>query len=455
MIHLNKKYRLNVVMFLFLVTSCTNIEGSSILFSSTGFSSFSSISNESSSSPGTTSKSISNSTSATESSTNSISNSMTTSASSSAFVSSSSSNNVFTPALEEFRYTGQDWRLSIRNANLNPIPLGQYFVQEPETNQITIGMTDAIGFTENSHGGRMLRSLNSYYPEVGIEALSYNGSLINNPNFYNETDYRRKGNYVDLLDQQGTFNFYTMAMFAEAHSEEIGPKIFLSASTSGVSFTSAQLNYDAYAAAAWRIVPSKFSYDIPVALHSYQMARWLELYGAKHEILYLAALENDFINSQKQAISCNDQAPTEGENVICGGETDAIIRTGYGLENSLFVGNYKPSLNKIQGWALGRYMDHTIYSSENSIDDSNSHTVPTVSAFLATLISLRRLANLPELTARQWKQLILSTADQVVANHLSEINSLGTIVITPLTRYIHVLNKDNAIACAINGLCIQ
>jgi hypothetical protein len=369
--------------------------------------------------------------------------------------SSSQNPNLYTPEEPEFRFIGQNWNLSIANQNVFPIDANQHFVQLPESGQVTVGMTDAIGFGDNNHGGRMIRSVNTYYPEIGIEGLAYNGSLINNPYFYDQPDYLKRGLYVDLENQPGTFNFYTLAMFIEAHQHEVGPKLFMSASTSSAEYSEEKLQYDAWASAAWRMVETKDNTTTPVAFPGYQIARWLDLYGEQHDTLYLAALENDFIDANKQAMSCNDQTPIEGENMICGAETDAILRTGYGLDHSLFVGNYDPAWNKIQGLALGRYVDHTIYSFENGIDRSNSHTVPTVTGFLATLIALRREANLPELTSYQWKQLILNTADRIEPNYLSEINEFGTVVLTLLGREVNVLNKEAATACAIDGLCLS
>jgi hypothetical protein len=369
-------------------------------------------------------------------------------------ISSSQTESSITQNEDAFRYLAQDWSLSIVNNSPIPLEASQYYTQPASEGAITIGMTDAIGFSDNQHGGRMIRSLNTYYPNTGIEGLAYNGSIINNPNFYDEPDYTKQGLYVDLEDQQVTFNLYTLALFVEAHKESLGPKFFMSASTSGVTFTESQLSYETWAAAAWRYVESKDLVQTPVALHSYQIARWLDRYASTYNTLYLAALENDYIDDQRQAISCRDDAPEENETLICGGETDAIIRTGYGLEHSLFVGNYNPLLNKIQGLALGRYLDHTIYSFENGVDDSNSHTVPTVTAFLASLVSLRRQENLPELTTAEWKQIILQSADLIEPNYLSEINDQGTIVLTPLGQTVHILNKDAAQACALSLACL-
>ena len=368
--------------------------------------------------------------------------------------SSSQNPNLYIPQEPEFRYLGQNWNLSILNQNIFPLASNQYFTQLPESGKVTVGMTDAIGFGENNHGGRMIRSINTYYPEVGIEALAYNGSLMNNPYYYDQEDYTKSGLYVDLIDQQVTFNLYTMAMFLEAHQDEIGPKLFMSASTSGVEFTSDKLQYDSWASAAWRMVETKDNRTVPVALHSFQIARWLDLYAEKNQALYLAALENDFIDENRQAMLCTDQTPVEGDNLICGGETDAIIRTGYGLERSLFVGNYDPQWNKIQGLTTGVYFEHTIYSFENGIDVSNSHTVPTVTGFIASLIALRRQANLPELSSAQWKKLILRSANQIEPNYLSEINEFGTVVYSPLGRSVNVLNKEAATQCALDGVCL-
>ncbi len=383
------------------------------------------------------------------------SNSSESSLLSSSVTNSSQNPNVYTPEEPEFRFIGQNWNISIANQNIFPIESNQHFIQLPEPGQITVGMTDAIGFASNNHGGRMLQSVNTYYPEIGIEGLAYNGSMINNPYFYDQPDYTKSGLYVDLQDQQVTFNLYTLAMFVEAHQHEIGPKLFMSASTSAAHYNEEKLQYDAWASASWRMVETKDNTTVPVAFHSYQIARWLDLYADQHDTLYLAALENDFIDANKQAMSCTDQNPFEGENLICGGETDAILRTGYGLDNTLFVGNYDPTWNKIQGLAMGRYYDHTIFSFENSIDVSNSHTVPTVTGFLATLVALRREANLPELSARQWKTLILNTADQIEPKYLSEINEFGTVVLTLLGRTVNVLNKEAASACAVDGLCLS
>jgi hypothetical protein len=71
------------------------------------------------------------------------------------------------------------------------------------------------------------------------------------------------------------------------------------------------------------------------------------------------------------------------------------------------------------------------------------------------LIALRREANLPELTAYQWKQLILHTADRIDPNYLSEINESGTVVLTLLGREVNVLNKEAATSCAIDSLCLS
>ncbi len=368
---------------------------------------------------------------------------------------SNHTSSYYTPEEDEFRYLGQNWNLTIQNANTYPIEANQFYVQTASNGFIKIGATDAVGFGENNHGGRMIRSFNTYYPEIGIEAVAYNGSIVNNPYFYNQEDYTKSGLYVDLEDQKVTFNLYTMAMFLEAHQDEIGPKLFMSASTNSAEYSEDKLQYDAWASAAWRLVQTKDNLTTPVSLHSFQMARWLDLYGEKHNALYIAALENDFIDENRQAMACYDRNPIEGETLICGGETDAILRTGYGLDYSLFVGNYSPVFNKIQGLTTGRYTDHTIYSHENGIDNSNSHTVPTVTGFIASLISLRQQANLPPFTSSEWKQLILRSADQIEPNYLSEINEFGTVVYIPLGRTVKVLNKEAATTCAIDGLCLN
>ena len=121
--------------------------------------------------------------------------------------SSSQNPNLYIPQEPEFRYLGQNWNLSILNQNIFPLASNQYFTQLPESGKVTVGMTDAIGFGENNHGGRMIRSINTYYPEVGIEALTYNGSLMNNPYYYDQEDYTKSGLYVDLIDQKSPLIF--------------------------------------------------------------------------------------------------------------------------------------------------------------------------------------------------------------------------------------------------------
>jgi len=364
--------------------------------------------------------------------------------------SSNSSSLIYTPEEEAFRFIGQQWSTLINQTSEITLDDAQSLNSVDASGEGLIGFTDAIGFRSNQHGGRMITSLHHYYPTANVEGVSYDGLLLNNPYFQDQPDYRYQGLYVDNLDHKVTANLYAMALFLESHQERMGPKIFASASSSATPFFDQSLSYDTWSSAAWREVESLYGTQVNVPLHGYQLGKWLHDYGNEQNVLYMTALENNTLDASYEAIDCNQPILANGMIPSCGSETYSQIVTGYGLEHTLFVGHYDANFDVIQGLATGPYLAHTLYSEENFIDDSNSHTVPNVAGFLNELIGLRRLSGLSELTSSEWKQLLLSTSDYRTVNFLARINtSVGQVVNERMDEPVHILNKDNATECAL------
>ena len=363
----------------------------------------------------------------------------------------SSSNVEVDPA---FRYLGQSWQSAIRNQGEVPLLESEIYAAAPQSNYPIVGTTDVIGYGTGQHGLSMVESLRHYYPEIGVEGIKYSAFYKNNA-YYNPQDLY-SGLYVDLLNQPVNSNLYGMALFLAQKEQFSEPSFFVSASTAAAIFHENSLNFDEVAASAWRMVEAKDGTMIPVNWHAYQLARWLETYGEEKNVLYLAALENNYADLDSTgtgpALDCNQGIIQTGESYLCGAESAAIIETGHGLDSTLFVGHLDTRFDQIGGLATGKYLQHTIYSSENSIDHSNSHTVPTVTGFLAYLSQYRRNQLLTELSASQWKRVLLQSSDWVETTAIkSYLNFIAQV--EPIT--VRVLNKEQAMICAIDLACLE
>ena len=364
---------------------------------------------------------------------------------------------IYSSPLAEFRYIGQTWTDVIEGTT--PVKISPELVRRKPAaaGSYSIFMTDSIGFNADMHGGRMIQSLNAYYPAIGVEAIGMNAIALNDP-YYDPSiiisgpEVNRTGFHVDSRAISATPNHYLLAMAAEGNQNLVGPKIFVSSSTQVTSYDAAYLNYPENGFTTWRVVQSKSGIDTPVNLSAFQMAMWLEKYGPKHNLLFVAALENNYSDG-KNAVDCWRKTPyPNGYTPICGAEAHAITATGYGLESTLFVGYLDRTWNTISGWASGPYLKNSIYSVENAVDESNSHTAPTVGAFIAELVGLRQQKGLPEVSAIDWKRIILTTATKksvkYIRSYANGVASKGNIT-------INLLNKKAATACALTLACID
>jgi len=318
-------------------------------------------------------------------------------------------------------------------------------------------MTDSDGFAPDLHGGRMIASLKSYYPKTGVEAVSMQALGLNDPYLdpkiiISGPEVSRTGFHVTSRAISVTPNLYAVAMAAEAHQDLVGPKIFISSSTAVTSYNSKYLTYPENGFTTWRVVKTKGGADVPVNYSAFQMATWLEDYAPKHNLLFVAALENNYSDG-KNAVNCYRKTPyPEDWTPICGAEAHAITATGFGLESTLFVGYLDTTWNTISGWATGPYLENSVYSVENSVDGSNSHTAPTVGAFLAQLVALRQAAGLPEISAQDWKRIIISTATRKSVKY---IKSYANGVASKGSLTVNLLNKKGASACAVSLACLD
>ncbi len=364
---------------------------------------------------------------------------------------------IYSSPLAEFRYIGQTWTDAIEGNTPVKISPELIYRKPAAAGSYSIFMTDSIGFNADMHGGRMIQSLNAYYPAIGVEAIGMNAIALNDP-YYDPSiiisgpEVNRTGFHVDSRAISATPNHYLLAMAAEGNQNLVGPKIFVSSSTQVTSYDAAYLNYPENGFTTWRVVQSKSGNDTPVNLSAFQMAMWLEKYGPKHNLLFVAALENNYSDG-KNAVDCWRKPPyPNGYTPICGAEAHAITATGYGLDSTLFVGFLDRRFNVISGWASGPYLENAIYSVENGVDESNSHTAPTVGAFIAELVGLRQEKGLPEVSAIDWKRIILKSATKKKVNYYRSytngVASKGNIT-------INLLNKKAATACALTLACID
>lgn len=364
---------------------------------------------------------------------------------------------IYQSDLEEFQCLGQSWDVLLANGGEMTLE-SKMLYKKPAIGEFrTIFMTDSEGFgTMDDHGFTMLKSLGDLYPNVGVEAIAMNAFGANDPYFdpnliITGPEVTRRGMHVDNASISVPPNFYGLALAAEANQSLKGPKIFVSSSTMVTSFSEKYLSYPENGFTTWRRVPSKSGEQVEVNYSAYQMARWLEEYGEKHNLLFVAALENNYADSKGNAINCYRKRPyPEDWTPICGAEAHAITSTGMGLDSVLFVGYLDKRWNNISGWASGPYLENSIYSTENSVDTSNSMTAPTVAGFIATLASQRAKAGLPELSAQGWKKLLLKTATREKVNYIHKTVD-GIVNYKKIT--VNLLNKTKAKSCALRANC--
>lgn len=361
--------------------------------------------------------------------------------------------------LPEFQCLGQSWDTLLANAGEVKLDSKLIFQKPASNGSFTIFMTDSIGFeTMDDHGFRMLKSLGDLYPDVGVEALAMNAYGPNDPYFDENLiitgpEVIRRGMHVDSASISVSPNHYGLALAAEANQQMTGPKIFVSASTLVTSFNSKYLSYPDNGFTTWRKVPAKSGEEVEVNYSAYQMALWLEKYGKKHNLLFVSALENNYADASGNAVNCFQERPyPEDWTPVCGGEALAFTSTGMGLDSVLFVGNLDTRWNNISGWATGPYLENAIYSTENSVDNSNSFTAPTVAGFIATLVAKREQAGLSELSAQDWKRVIRSTTTKKEVNYIQNTVN-GIVNYKKIT--VNLLNKSAAELCAINGDCLK
>lgn len=367
----------------------------------------------------------------------------------------------YVPAEAEFKYIYQSWNNIVNNTGKVSLPSNAYFKAEAEPNKEIIYGFDAQGYGEGEHGKRVYDSMNHYYPGYGFQAVSGNSFYLNNKSL-DPKDTNNYNLYVESSEIPAGLTHYALALSMEAAKNYSGAKIFTTSSdTINITYLRSAFEYDMNTLGAWRVYQGKDgnNYELPVL--AYQYAKWIDSYAPKHNTLIVKSLENTSVDDRNPLPNgvwpTQDCNPTyvEGDGSgICDAGATAIIQTDYGIDNFFLVGYFNQNFNRIQGYATGKWLDHIIFSPENSIDDSNSFTTPTVAGFIASLITLRKQNNLPEIKASDWKKIIFSTSDLKNTNYISGINpAIGQIITSPIT--VKVLNKTNAQSCALNLACLN
>ena len=365
------------------------------------------------------------------------------------------------PAETEFKYIFQSWENIVNNTGKVSLPNNSYFKIEGEPNKEIIYSFDAQGYGEGEHGKRVYESMNHYYPGYGFQAVSGNSFYLNNKSL-DPKDTNNYNVYVESPEIPAGLTHYALALSMESAKNYSSAKIFTTSSdTINITYQRSAFEYDINALGAWRVYQGKDgnNYELPVL--AYQYAKWIDSYAPKHNTLIVKSLENTSVDDRNPlpngvwpTVDCNPTYIEGGGSGICDAGATAIIQTDYGIDNFFMVGYFNQNFNRIQGYATGKWLDHIIFSHENSIDDSNSFTTPTVAGFIASLITLRKQNNLPELKASDWKKIIFSTSDLKNTNYISGINpAVGQIITAPI--YVKVLNKTNAQSCALTLQCLN